>query len=211
MPPQRNDVSLPSWTLIGPGFAAVIGLFLLTVVFFGFDRMTPIQLDLGLSDRAFLLLVFAPYLVAAAIAFPLGLLLGGRFPTAVTVPGVVLMLVGVVLIAFAGSAGVLMVGRVLSGLGAGAAAGATTAVIRRINGRRSTAAAVAAVLGVLAAVVAPFVNQLIAGTTGFRVTYMAALPFLFVALVVNVVIGIARLMRAKGPVQPAYVPNTTRR
>jgi MFS family permease len=213
MPPQRNDVSLPSWTLIGPGLATIVGLFLLTAVFFGTERTTPIQLDLGLSGPAFLLQAFLAYLVAAAIAFPLGLLLGGRSQTAVILPAVGLMLIGVVLIALANAAGMLTVGRVLSGLGAGAATGVTTALLRRINGPRGIAAAVMAALGVLAMVIAPFVNQQVAGALTFRMGFLMAVPVLVVVLLLNAVLGIVLFTRNRRPVEPAqaYVPNTTRR
>ncbi|GAB3426242.1 hypothetical protein GCM10027569_65070 [Flindersiella endophytica] len=210
MPPERNDASRPSWTLIGPAFATIIGLFQLTVVFFGTDPTTPIQLDLGLSGTAFLIQAFLAYLVAAAIAFPLGLRFGARAQTAVTLPAVFLMLAGVLLIAFASGAGLLTAGRVVTGLGAGAAAGVTTALLRTTS-RRAVVAAVTAVLGVVAVVIAPFVNQAIASTTSFRLTYLAAVPFVILALLVNAVVGIVLVAARKQPAQPAYVPSTTRR
>jgi MFS family permease len=205
VPPERNvapsKANYPWWTLIGPGLATVIGLFMLTAVY-GTDQMSPIQLDLGLSGSAFLMVGVVAYLIAGAVAFLLGLLLGGRFPTAVTVPAAGVMLVGALLVAFGGPVGPLLVGRVLGGLGAGAAAGATTALVLRIRGPRGIAAAVVAALGVLAAVVAPFVNQGISAALSFRMTFLAAVPLSFVALLACAVGGIALSVMSRRPAQP---------
>jgi MFS family permease len=203
VPQERNDAAAnyPWWTLIGPGLAATSGLFMLTAVY-RTDWISPVQMDLGLSGQAFLLQGIVAYLITAAIAFLPGFLFGARFPTAVILPAIGVGLIGVLLIAFGGGAGMLLAGRVLGGLGAGAAIGVTAALLRRIRGRRSIAAAVAAALGVLTAVVAPFINQLISDALSFRFTFLAAVPFLFAALIASVVSGIAQFVVAKRPAQP---------
>ncbi|MEV0083900.1 MFS transporter [Saccharopolyspora sp. NPDC050642] len=205
MPPERNHArpndDHPWWTLIGPGLAAIIGLFMLTALY-RTDLTAPIQMDLGLSGLELLMEGVVAYLIAAVIAFPLGFLLGARFLTAVTLPAIGVMLIGALLIAFAGGAGMFLVGRVLGGLGAGAAAGVTTALVRGIRHQRSIAAAVVAALGVLAAVVAPFVNQLISDALSFRLTYLAAVPFSFAALIAGAVSGIVLFVVARRPAQP---------
>ncbi|MCI2419566.1 MFS transporter [Saccharopolyspora sp. K220] len=204
-PPERNDAPSneghPWWTLIGPGFAAIIGLFMLTAVYRA-DLISPVQMGLGLSGPEFLMMGIVAYLIAAAIAFPLGFRLGVRFLMAVTLPAIGVMFIGVLLIAFSGGAGMFLVGRVLTGLGAGAAIGATTALVRGIKEQRNIVAAVVAALGVLAVVVAPFINQVISGALSFRWTFLAAVPFLFAALIASAVIGIVQFVVAKRPAQP---------
>ncbi|MGP4017677.1 MFS transporter [Saccharopolyspora sp. 5N708] len=204
-PPERNDAlsneGHPWWTLIGPGFATIIGLFMLTAVY-RTDLISPVQMELGLSGPEFLVEGIVAYLIAAAIAFPLGFRLGARFLMAVTLPAIGVMLIGVLLIAFGGGAGMFLVGRVLNGLGAGAAIGVTTALVQGIRERRSIAAAVVAALGVLAVVVAPLINQVISGALSFRLMFLAAVPFLFAALIASAVIGIVQFAVAKRPAQP---------
>ncbi|MEV6907828.1 MFS transporter [Amycolatopsis sp. NPDC051071] len=195
----------PSWLVIGPGFAALIGLFLLTVIY-RFDGRSALQVELGMSSQSLLLSGLVAYLVAAAIAFPAGLLLGARFPTSVTVPAICLMLLGVVLIAFVPNSALLLVGRVLNGLGAGAAIGVTAALIRRLRTGRGAAIAVTAGLGVLALVAAPFLGGLMSDALGFRVVYVVAALFVFVALVVAGVLGIVAMVKAKPPVRPMPYP-----
>ncbi|RSN20385.1 MFS transporter [Amycolatopsis sp. WAC 04169] len=197
--PTQHDprpTGQPWWLVIGPGFAALIGLFLLTVIY-RFDGESPLRIDLGMSSQALLLNGLVSYLVAAAIAFPAGLLLGARFPTSVTVPALVLMLMGVLLVAFVPGSGLLLIGRVLNGLGAGAVLGVTVALIRRLQAGRGVAAGVAAGLGVLALAIAPVLGGLLSDATGFRVVYVVAALFVLLALVVAGVLGIVTLAKPK--------------
>ncbi|MFE6613221.1 MFS transporter [Amycolatopsis sp. NPDC057786] len=198
-PTQRDSqptAAPPWWLVIGPGFAALIGLFLVTVIY-RFDGESALRIDLGMSGQSLLLNGLVAYVVAAAIAFPAGLLLGTRFPTSVTVPAIVLMLLGVLVVAFGPSSGLLLVGRVLNGLGAGAVLGVTVALIRRLRTGRGVATGVTAGLGVLALVAAPVLGGLLSDATGFRVVFVVAALFVFVALVVAGVIGIVALARPK--------------
>ncbi|MFC9253375.1 MFS transporter [Amycolatopsis thailandensis] len=203
-PTQRDSqptAGPPWWLVIGPGFAALIGLFLVTVIY-RFDGESALQIDLGMSSQSLLLNGLVSYLVAAAIAFPAGLLLGGRFPTPVTVPAIALMLMGVALVAFVPGSGLLLVGRVLGGLGAGAVLGVTVALIRRLHSGRGAAAGVTAGLGVLALVIAPVLGGLLSDATGFRVVFVVAALFVLVALVVAGVLGIVALVKVKTPARP---------
>ncbi|WP_083255008.1 MFS transporter [Amycolatopsis orientalis] len=184
----------PWWLIIGPGFAALIGLFLLTVVY-RFDGLSALQVELHMSSQALLLSGLVAYLVAAAIAFPAGLLLGARFPTSLTVAGLGLMLLGVLAVAFVPNSALLVVGRVLTGLGAGAAIGVTAALIRRLPTGRGLAAGVTGGLGVLAMVIAPFLGSLLSDALSFRLVYVVAALFVFAALVVTGVIGIVALTK----------------
>ncbi|MBN6041206.1 MFS transporter [Amycolatopsis sp. 195334CR] len=208
LPHVTRPVAAPAWWQVsGPGLVALIGLFMLTVIY-RFDGMSAIQLDLGLSGQSMLMIGLVAYLVAAALAVPAGLLLGARFPTAVAVAAGCFLLLGVALAAFANAGGLLMVGRVLSGLGTGAAAGATVALIMKLRGRRGLVAGVTGGLAVLALVLAPVIGQLISEAVGFRVIQLVAIPFVLIALVVNGVIGIVGLTSAKRQAPPAPYPPT---
>ncbi|WP_414940645.1 MFS transporter [Amycolatopsis sp. cmx-11-51] len=208
VPTQRDPhptAGPPWWLLIGPGFAALIGLFLLTVIY-RFDGRATLQIELGMSNQALLLSGLVAYLVAAAIAFPAGLLLGARFPTAVTVPAICSMLLGVVLVAFTPEGVLFLVARVLNGLGAGAVIGVTIALLRRLRTGRGAAAGVTAGLGVLALAIAPVLGGLLSDAVGFRVVYLVAAVFVFAALVVAGVIGIVAVMKTKPPAQSMPYP-----
>jgi MFS family permease len=204
-PHVTRPVAAPAWwQVFGPGFAALIGLFMLTVIY-RFDGMSEIQRDLGLSSQSLLLIGLVAYLAGAALTVPVGLLLGARFPTAVAIPATCFLLIGVVLAAFADAGGLLMVGRAFSGLGTGAAAGATVALIVKLRERRGVVAGVTAALAALALVLAPIIGQLISEAMGFRVIQLVAIPFLLIALVVSGVIGLVRLTSAKRQAPP--IPN----
>ncbi|MEV7549502.1 MFS transporter [Amycolatopsis sp. NPDC089917] len=207
-PPQsdpRAATGQPWWLVIGPGFASLIGLFLVTVIY-RFDGGSALQIDLGMSSQSLLLNGLVAYLVAAAIAFPAGMLLGARFPTPVAVPAIALMLLGVLLVVFVPNTGLFLVGRVLTGLGAGAVLGVTVALIRRLQAGRGAAAGVTAGLGVVALVLAPVLGGLLSDATGFRVVFMVAALFVFAALVVAGVLGIVALVKAKTPARPMPYP-----
>lgn len=201
----RPPAGHPWWLVIGPGLAALIGLFLLTVIY-RFDGHSALQIELGMSSQSLLLIGVVAYLVAAAIAFPAGLLLGGRLPTSVSVAALCSMLLGVLLVAFVPGSGLLLAGRVLDGLGAGAAIGVTAALIRRLRTGRGAAAATAAGLGVLALLIAPFLGGLLSDAFSFRLVYLVAALFVFVALIVTGVIGIVALTKAKPSVRPMPYP-----
>lgn len=203
MPPQRTEArpngGRAAGMLIGPGFAAIIGLAMLTAVY-RIDGKSLIQFEFHMSSRAVLLTCVVAYLVAAIPAVGLGFAIGARFPAAVTLPAIGVMLIGAVVTALAAGSGMLLSGRVLGGLGAGATAGVVTALVLRLNGRRGVAAAVVAALGVLAAVIAPAIGQLISDVASFRSVWLAAVPFLLVALIVSAVSAIAS---AERPVRSA--------
>jgi MFS family permease len=204
-PPVTQPVAAPAWWQVSaPGFAALIGLFMLTAIY-RFDGLSEIQRALHLSGQGLLLIGLVAYLVGTALTVPAGLLLGARFPTAVTVSAIGFLFFGVLLAAFADAGGLLMAGRAFAGLGTGAATGATVALILKLRERRGVIAGVTAALAVLALVLGPVIGQLISEATGFRAVQLAAIPFLFLAFVVNAVIGFVKLATAKRPVPP--VPN----
>ncbi|GGL39942.1 MFS transporter [Nocardia jinanensis] len=165
-------------------------------------RLSHMMMDTGLLPREFLLMGVIPYLLAAALTFALGFLLGGRFPTALLIPALIVMIIGVLLTSFASGSAMLLVGRAISGLGAGVAVGVAVAVVRRVKAPRAVAATAVAALGVLAAVAAPFVTRALSEATSFRIAYLATVLFLFVALLASAVSGIARAVTAGRPTQP---------
>jgi MFS family permease len=204
-PHVTRPVAAPAWWQVsGPGFAALVGLFMLTAIY-RFDGLSEIQRDLDLSGQGLLLIGLVAYLVGTALTVPVGLLLGARFPTAVTIPAIGFLFFGVLLAALADAGGLLMAGRAFAGLGTGAAAGATVALILKLRERRGIVAGVTAALAVLALLLGPVIGRLISEATGFRVVQLAAIPFLLLALVVNAVIGFVKLTAAKRPVHP--IPN----
>ncbi|WP_329048575.1 MFS transporter [Amycolatopsis sp. NBC_01488] len=207
-PPQSvtRPVATPAWwQVLGPGSAALIGLFMLTVIY-RFDGMSEIQREFHLSSQSLLLIGLVSYLVGTALTVPAGLLLGARFPTAVAIPALGFLFFGVLLAALADAGGLLLAGRALSGLGTGAAAGATVALILKVRERRGVLAGVTAALAVVALVLAPVIGQLISEVVGFRVIQLVAIPFLFIALIANAVVGFVKLAAAKRPVPPVPYP-----
>ncbi|GAB2665110.1 hypothetical protein [Nocardia goodfellowii] len=209
LPPRQNPAlsigNYPAWTLLGPGLATVVGLAMWTGVY-RIDGSSPIQVEFGMSGPVFFLIGFVAYLIAAALAFSLGYLLGGRALTAVSISAAGVMLLGVVLVVLGGGSGILLVGRVLGGLGAGAAAGVTTALVRSLRSRRDLAA-VAAAAGIVALVIAPIINQLISDAFSFRLAYLTATPLLVAALLASVISGIALAASNRpGPNSAPYPP-----
>ncbi|MEU7791550.1 MFS transporter [Amycolatopsis sp. NPDC049159] len=201
--PVTRPVAEPAWWQVcGPALTALIGLFVLTAIY-RFDGRSEVQVALDLSDSSLLLIGLVAYLAGAALAAVAGLLLGARFPIAVAVPATCFLLLGVLCAAFADGSGLLAAGRALSGLGTGAAVGATVALIRKLRERRGVLAGVTGALAVLALVLGPVIGQLLAESLGFRVVQLTAVPFLLVTLVVNAVLGIVRLTAAKRAAAPA--------
>ncbi|SEC41142.1 Major Facilitator Superfamily protein [Amycolatopsis tolypomycina] len=204
-PPVTRPVAAPAWWQVsGPGFAALIGLFALTAIY-RFDGGSEIQRAFDLSGQSLLLIGLVAYLVGAALTVPAGLVLGPRFPTAVAISALVALFLGVLLAAFANDGTLLLAGRAFAGLGTGAAAGTTVALITKLRERRGVVTGLTAALAVLALLLGPVVGRLISEALGFRLVQLATIPFLLAALVVNAVIGIAGLTSAKRPVPP--VPN----
>ncbi|MEU9019776.1 hypothetical protein [Actinomadura sp. NPDC048394] len=207
----------PWWGLAGPGLATIIGLFLLTAVY-GTDAFSPMQRALYLPGHALLMKAVVPYLIAAAVALPVGVLLGARYPAAVTIPAILASALGGLLVAFTENTGVLSAGRVLGGLGTGASLGVAVVLLLRFERRRGLVSAAMALLGVLALIVAPPVNQAISEAISFRWTFLLAEPLLFVALAAGVVNGILLITGRRAarpnpygiasgpPYQPPYPP-----
>jgi MFS family permease len=213
--PTRSDTppagDRPLWTLIGPGLATIVGLFLVTAAY-GTHRISapgmktglvsPMAPALALSQADFSSAVIVTYLVAAVLALPVGALLGRRYPTAVTAPAIGIMILGTLLVAFANATGMLAAGRSLGGVGAGATVGATAMLVGRLRDRRWPVAAVMAAAGFVALLSGPFVDQAMADALSWRWTFLAAEPLLLAALAASTVAGIVLLVTRR-PVRPA--------
>jgi MFS family permease len=190
----------PEWALIGPGIAALTGLYLLTMPFGPAARLS-LQSDLALSSQTTLLTALVAYLVSAAVGGALGVSLGGRLLTTVGLAAIAFMITGVLLNALAPDAGIYLTGRVLSGLGAGGVVGATAAFARRAGRRRGAVVAVLAGLGVLALILGPFINQGLSSALTWRLGYLITVLPLVVGLTAATVSGFVLLLTRR-PAQP---------
>lgn len=177
----------PLWSLIGPGLAGLVALYLLTAPLG--REWTVIRLSLH-TGEGMMIAIFLGYLVPAAASSAAGMLAGRRWPAAVAAPGILLMFLGVLVIALAPSAPALLGGRVMAGLGAGGAVG-TAAVLALHHGRTTTA--VVAILAALGLVSGPALGWVVVTVSSWRAVFLLALPGILLALLVTVVAGIVRL------------------
>lgn len=202
--PQRNAAlpggERPAWALIGPGIAALTGLYLLTMPFGPAARLS-LQSDLDLSSQTTLLMTAVAYLISAAVGGALGVSLGGRLLTTVGTSAIALMIVGVLLNALAPDAGIYLTGRVLSGLGAGGVVGATVALARRAGRHQGAVVAILAGLGVLALILGPFINHGLSSALTWRLGYLVTVLPLAVALIAAAVSGFVLLLTRR-PAHP---------
>ncbi|MBF8184212.1 MFS transporter [Nonomuraea sp. K274] len=190
----------PVWALIGPGIAALTGLYLLTMPFGPAARLS-LQSDLVLSSQSALLTTLVAYLISATAGGALGVGLGGRLLTTVGMTAIALMITGVLLNAFAPDAGIYLTGRVLSGLGAGGVVGATVAVARRAGRSPGAVVAILAGLGLLALILGPFINQGLSSALTWRLGYLITVLPLVVGLIAAAVSGFVLLLTRR-PAQP---------
>ena len=204
----RPPVVRPLWSLPGPALGALLGAALLTAPIGPLG--SAIQRDLGLSTATMAATMVAPYVVAAAALVVPGHLLGRRWPTAIAVPALLLLLLGSVVSAFAPGTAVMAVARVLAGLGAGAVLGVTLGMSGQLGRGRSQARLVLGIaLGatlLLGPVVTGVLTRMLAWRYGFLVP---VLPVAAVALVVTVVTGIVMLVQRGSRPSPPAAPVTT--
>ncbi|MEN3613766.1 MFS transporter [Plantactinospora sp. ZYX-F-223] len=194
----------PAWLLIGPALAASLGAFLLTLTVG--PEWAAMRRDMDLPASA-IFWVFVAYLLPALLAVPVGALLGRRWPTAVGLPAIALMVPGSVLITLASGSGSLLLGRAVAGFGAGLAWGVTAVLIAQAGPRRVWAAPLVAGAVVLGLGFGPVAGALLARTLSWRWSFMLAVPFGVVVLLVIAVSGIIMLIRrASTPTQPPAAP-----
>ncbi len=177
--PAPGTVRLPApapSNLIGPALGGLAGLYLLTLAA-GPRWTSTVRMDLHLTTPQ-LVGVFAAYLVAALATAPAGVILGRRSPKAVAATAVVLMLLGALLDALTPSYGVLLTGRILSGLGAGALV--ADAVVIGLRERSQRAYLIG--LGALAVVLGPVLGGVVTTAITWRWTFLLSLALLIPAL-----------------------------
>jgi MFS family permease len=118
------------------------------------------------------------------------------------VAAITFMIIGVLLDALAPDAGIYLTGRVLSGLGAGGAVGATVAFARRAGRHRGAVVAILAGLGVLALILGPFINQGLSSALTWRLGYLITVLPLAAGLIAAAVSGFVLLLTRR-PAQPS--------
>ncbi|SCL54184.1 MFS transporter [Micromonospora peucetia] len=195
----------PVWLVIGPALAASVGAFLLAVTVG--PALTAIQRALGLPASA-KLWIFVAYLLPAVLAVLAGTLVGRRWPTAVTLSAITLLVLGTLLTAFAPGSGSLLLGRAVTGFGAGLAWGTTAVLVAQMGARRVwVAPLVGGVVG-LALCLGPVAGTLLAQTANWRLPFVLVVPVEMVALLATAVSGIVVLIRrASPPAQPPTAPS----
>jgi DHA2 family methylenomycin A resistance protein-like MFS transporter len=178
------------WELSGPVLGGLAGLYLLGVT--AGPRMTAgVAMDLDLTAST-MVWVSAAYLVAAMLTAPAGVMLGRRAPNAVAATAAGLLFLGSVVDALAGDHVMLMAGRVVSGLGAGALI-AYAVMLTRDAGRPW--AYVVGGLGAFALVLGPVLGGGLAAALTWRSAFLVALPPLILAVLASVIRGITSAAR----------------
>ncbi|WP_460917131.1 MFS transporter [Plantactinospora veratri] len=181
-----------------------MGAFMLAVIIG--PAWIAIQRDMDLPASV-PLWIFVAYLLPAVLAVPVGALVGRRWPTAVTLPAIVLLTSGSLLTALAPGSGPLLVGRAVTGFGAALAWGVTAALVARVRARRAWTVPLVAGAVVVGLALGPVAGALLGQTLGWRWPVMLAVPFGAAALLATAVSGIVVLVRhASPPAQPPAVP-----
>lgn len=189
--------------LIGPAIAAALGAFLLTVTVG--TEWVAMQRDMDLSP-SMTAWIFVAYLLPSAIAVAIGVPVGRRWPTAVALIAVALMIPGALLTTLAPGSGPLTVARAVTGFGAGLAWGVTAVLVAQMGARRARVAPFVAGAVVLALVLGPVVGAFLARAVGWRFPFILAVPFGVAAFLATAVSGVVVLTqgssRTQGPKRP---------
>ncbi|WP_163569896.1 hypothetical protein [Fodinicola feengrottensis] len=93
----------PLWSLAAPGLAALLGAFLLTSLVG--PTFTAVRRDLH-GDSGLVLWSLVAFVLPALLTAAAGVVLGRRWPAATLLPGVALMVLGLLPMAFAPSVAV---------------------------------------------------------------------------------------------------------
>ncbi|MEN3614796.1 MFS transporter [Plantactinospora sp. ZYX-F-223] len=195
----------PVWLLIGPALAASLGAYLLTITV-GLEWAS-IQRSLGMPSLG-LLWIFGAYLLSAALAVPVGALVGRWWPTAVTLPAIALLVPGSLLTALSPGISLLLVGRAVTGLGAGLAWGVTAVLVAQVGARHVWVTSLVAGAVVLGLGLGPVAGEILVRTLGRPWPFMLAVPFGVVAMLATAVSGIVVLtQRVSQPAQPPAAPS----
>lgn len=183
----------PLWALAGVVVATWLGAFLFALPIG--SALTALRMALNASS-AQTLLVPILFLVGGAVGAAVGWLVGRTAPNAVAIPGVGLMALGLLVTAFAPTITVVLAGRVLTGLGAGLAAGAAVALVRRVAAAHRTVVVVVSAAVAVAAVAVGWLYGGVVGTaTSIRLAFLLALPVVLLVAVAVVVIAVLQQVR----------------
>lgn len=183
----------PLWALAGVVPGAWLAAFLFAELTGA--ELAAMRLAFHLSSAQALMLP-GLYVIAGIAGLAVGVLLGRRWPNAVALPAVFLTIPGLVITALAPGFGVVAVGRVLTGLGAGAVVGAAAALILRIAPAQRTVVAVVAAAMVVAAVLGWLISDLLTHSVSFRLVFMLSVPL---ALIVAAIVVVVRIVQATRP------------
>ncbi|MER5336880.1 MFS transporter [Micromonospora sp. NPDC002717] len=207
---SRPSMVRPPWSLAGPALSAFLaaGLLIAPVG----PLVSAITRDLGLSTAGMTMTVVAQYVVATVALVAPGYLLGRRWPTAIALPALALLIIGSVVSAFTPGAALFAVGRVIVGLGAGTAAGAALALASQlVRGRSRARLALGLALGA-ALLLGPVVSGMLAQALSWRTALLADVLVATVALFSTIASGIAMwVLRPSQPSPPATPAATTPR
>ncbi|MEV1317726.1 MFS transporter [Micromonospora arborensis] len=207
VPGDQSHVLRPVWLLIGPTLAASLGAFLLAVTVG--PQWVAMQRDMGLPTSA-VLWIFVAYLLPAVLAGAVGAFVGRRWPIAVALSAIALLVPGSLLTSLASGDALLLLGRAVTGFGAGLAWGLTAMLVAQMGARRVWVTPLVAGVVLLALGLGPVAGVLVGRAVGWRWPFMLAVPFGAVALLATVVSGIVVLIqRASRPDQPQATSSQT--
>lgn len=196
MPPSAvpdRPAPRPLWTLAGAVPGAWLAAFLFAVL--TGPELTATRMVFGLSAAQSLMLP-GLYVIAAVVGLPLGVLLGQRWPDAVATPAVFLMVPGLAISAFAMGYGMIAIGRVITGLGAGVVIGvAATLIVRTAPAQRTVVAVVAAAAMVVAAVLGWLISDLLTHGTTFRMVFLLSIPLALIVVALIILVWIMQIVR----------------
>ncbi|TDB94212.1 hypothetical protein E1266_17690 [Actinomadura sp. 7K534] len=197
-PPQRQGpmASRPTAGVeaIGPALGAFVALYLLTAPF-GLVATGGYRGILGHGTVTPILSELFGYLLPAALAAPLGARFGRRFPNRAAAVALGLILIGATLAFLTPSYMLIMVGRVVSGLGAGTLAALPALPALRAGHLRGGATAAMIGAGVLALLLGFLAGPMLAVPFGWRLVFAAALPPTLLALLASVLGGLTATLQ----------------
>ncbi|MEV5764885.1 MFS transporter [Micromonospora sp. NPDC052213] len=200
----RPSTVRPLWALAGPALGAFLAAGLLTAPVG--PLVSAITRDLGLSTSGMTAIVVAQYVVATVALVAPGYLLGRRWPTAIALPALALLVIGSVVSAFAPGTALFAVGRVIVGLGVGTAAGAALALASQLGRWRSRARLVLGLALGAALLLGPVAGGMLAQALSWRTVLLADVLVATVALISTTVSGIAMWVLRPSQHSPPATP-----
>ncbi|NUO60250.1 MAG: MFS transporter [Hamadaea sp.] len=182
----------PLWMIVGPALGTMLAAYQIGALI-GPLRET-LERDMGYSTTVNLIVLMIHFLALGVGVVP-GLLLGRRAPNAVAAPAIGLMLIGVVLLALAPAAFMVMAASLFIGFGSGAVLGTALALAGQAGARRTAmliAVAAVAFVGLLFGLV---LGWFLTTALSWRWVYFLAVPMALVSLVVTGAGGIVALTK----------------